>query len=374
MDYKIYYVVFFEGNMFQSFGDFFSGSKCISKDGPYLTEMEATQQSVKYIRACIVYNSLNQSFSNDPRHAGYAYDAVHNLLTWAKQNIVTIKRRSFVSTLSPVPEIVAAVETASLPIPIPESDVHITRIIPKYVAAEDYSLTAHAELVVPEEPAVLVVPEETAPVPEETAPVPEETASAETAVLVVPSEPASPEPASPSESGNSSDNENYLDPIPIIPAKWSFFEHNSIRHEQENLDINVEIGNIAEKVFTAIKAYGGDFLSIANLAKGITFNLGLGMTSSKGVNEILKEVEDIETGGMSSFLIIKLEKSKSSKKISVPGLFSRNKSAAVFSVDYTFFKPKNAAAQAICEDLLDTKIQHKINFLKNQLKDPLVFY
>ena len=152
---------------------------------------------------------------------------------------------------------------------------------------------------------------------------------------------------------------------PVLP-RWCFFEQNSIHHEQEDLDITIEIGNIADKVFTAIKAYGGDFLSIANLAKGITFNMGLSMANSTDVSEILKEIEDTDTGGTPSFLIIKLEKKKSSNKISVPGFFTKNKKASLFTVEYSFFKPKNAAAQLICDDLLNAKIQHKINFLKSQ--------
>jgi len=300
MSEKIYYVIFFEGNMFQAFGDYFSGSKCINKEGPFLFENEAAERSMRYTRACIVYNAAKQSFLNDPRHAGYAYDAVHNLITWAKKHIPIITRRkSLVSVLETIPEYPC--ETS--PLIITDDVKSIENVI---------------------EPLVIVAEEE--PIVFTTAP----TMS-----------------------------------TPILP-RWCFFEQNSIHHEQEDLDITIEIGNIADKVFTAIKAYGGDFLSIANLAKGITFNMGLSMANSIDVNEILKEIEDTDNGGTPSFLIIKLEKKKSLNKISVPGVFSRNKKASLFTVEYSFFKPKNAAAHLICEDLLNAKIQHKINFLKSQ--------
>ena len=301
MSEKIYYVIFFEGNMFQAFGDYFSGSKCINKEGPFLFENDAAERSMRYTRACIVYNAAKQSFLNDSRHAGYAYDAVHNLVTWAKKHIPIITRKkSLVSVLETIPEYPC--ETSPAIITGGQEDIE--------------TITAPVVLVTEEEPIMSIVPVPT---------------------MVT----------------------------PILP-RWCFFEQNCFHHEQEDLDIRVEIGNIAEKVFTAIKAYGGDFLSIANLAKGITFNLGLGMANSTDVSEILKEIEDTDTGGTPSFLIIKLEKKKSANKISVPGVFSRNKKASLFTVEYSFFKPKNAAAHLICEDLLNTKIQHKINFLKTQ--------
>ena len=300
MSEKIYYVIFFEGNMFQAFGDFLSGSKCINKEGPFLFEKEAAERSMLYTRACIVYNAAKQSFLNDSRHAGYAYDAVHNLVTWAKKNIPIITRR--------------------------KSLVNILETIPEYPCESSPLIITGNPIENVIEPLVIVTEEE----------------------HIMPIVPA---------------NAGVL--TPVLP-RWCFFEQNSIHHEQGDLDIRVEIGNIAEKVFTAIKAYGGDFLSIANLAKGITFNLGLGMAESKDVIEILKEIEDMETGGTSSFLIIKLEKKKSSNKISVPGFFTKNKKASLFTVEYSFFKPKNAAAHLICEDLLNAKIQHKINFLKSQ--------
>jgi len=320
MSEKIYYVVFFEGNMFQAFGDYFSGSKCINKEGPFLFENEAAERSMRYTRACIVYNAAKQSFLNDPRHANYAYDAVHNLVSWAKKHIPIITRRkSVVSILETIPEYPC--ESSPLIISGGAEDVEPIKNEPIQNVCEPIKNVCEPIQNVSEpiknEPIMSIVP-------------------APTTVLT-----------------------------PVLP-RWCFFEQNSFHHEQEDLDIRVEIGNIAEKVFTAIKAYGGDFLSIANLAKGITFNLGLGMANSTDVSEILKEIEDTDTGDTPSFLIIKLEKKKSSNKISVPGFFTKNKKASLFTVEYSFFKPKNAAAHLICEDLLNAKIQHKINFLKSQ--------
>ena len=151
----------------------------------------------------------------------------------------------------------------------------------------------------------------------------------------------------------------------IEKPQWSFYEHKTISYEQETNDITVEIGNIAEKVFTAIRAYGGDFTTLAELAKGITLNIGLGMKQEKGTNEFIKQVENNETKTV-SYIIIKFDKSLSEKKIKIGGIFSSNKKASRFSVDYSIFNPKNAAARKICDILLDTKIRHKINYLLSQ--------
>ena len=120
--------------MFQTFKDIFSKKKRINKEGPFASENEAVEQSMKHVKASIVYNSVKQSFLQDPRHNNYAVDSIHHLITWAKQNIPQIKRRSFNSftSLQPIPE--------------------------------DAALQ-----VLPEEPALLALPEEPAALPEEPA-------------------------------------------------------------------------------------------------------------------------------------------------------------------------------------------------------------
>jgi hypothetical protein len=117
---QIYYVVFFEGNMFQTFKDIFSKKKRINKEGPF------------------AYNSVKQSFLQDPRHNNYAVDSIHHLITWAKQNIPHIKRRSFNSftSLQPIPE-----------------DA-VLQVLPEEPALLEPALSEPALLVLPEEPAL----------------------------------------------------------------------------------------------------------------------------------------------------------------------------------------------------------------------------
>jgi hypothetical protein len=304
MDDKIYYIVFVEGKMFQDFCDLLSGNECINKDGPYATEQEAADKSFRFIRASIVYNAAKRSFKNDPRHMNFPYYAVHNLNEWAKKNI----------PLALAPAALVPATLALVPVP--------------------------ATLALVPVPAATLAPA-LAPVP-----------AATLALAPI--------------------NEDVFEPLPVAAiqqARWSFYEQNSILHDQEDAYLTVEIDKIADKVFTAIKAYGDDFLSIAQLAKDMTFTMGIGMCArrvghSKGVSEMIKEIEDTDTDGSSSFLLIKLEKKKSNKKISVPGFCGRTKKALAFTVEYSCIKPKNAAAQALCDGLVNIKILHKINFLK----------
>jgi hypothetical protein len=168
--------------------------------------------------------------------------------------------------------------------------------------------------------------------------------------------PAEPAPAEPAPADHIKDPEQE-------PPQWSFYEHSTINYQQMTLDVNVEIGNIAEKVCSAIRAYGGDFFAIADLAKGITLKLGVGLTSEKGTNEYIGQIAEKEA--TVSYVLIKFVKSISSTKIKVGGLFGSSKKASRFDVTYSLFKPKNNAAKIICDALLDTKIQYKLNALKD---------
>ena len=151
--------------------------------------------------------------------------------------------------------------------------------------------------------------------------------------------------------------------IDNAPAAWSFYEHNVISYEQETIDFNVEIGNIANMVCKIIKAYGADFEAIAELAKGITINIGIGMRRQKAANEILKEIIN-PANHTSTYLLVKIDKKMRGKKISLSGFCKHNINAAFFIIDVSLIQPKNAAAKKICDELMDRKIQNKIKYLK----------
>ena len=173
-------------------------------------------------------------------------------------------------------------------------------------------------------------------------------------------------PSIPEESAQAALARNETDDAICIdnaPAAWSFYEHNVISYEQETIDFNVEIGNIANMVYKIIKAYGADFEAIAELAKGITINIGIGMRRQKAANEILKEIIN-PADHTSTYLLVKIDKKMRGKKISLSGFCKHNINAAFFIIDVSLIQPKNAAAKKICDELMDRKIQNKIKYLK----------
>ena len=178
----------------------------------------------------------------------------------------------------------------------------------------------------------------------------------------IPEEPAALEPASLARN----ENETEVDDICVdnSPAAWSFYEHNIIYYEQETKEFDVEIGNIANMVYKIIKAYGADFEAIAELAKGITFNIGIGMRHQKASNEIFKEIDNPDDN-TSTYLLVKINKKMRGNKIKISGLCRHSVNSAFFSVDFSLIRPTNAAAKKICDELMDRKIQNKIKYLKH---------
>lgn len=80
-----YYLVFFQGNAFAAFGDWFGGTKSIDKSGPYTNKADAIAASKQHERACIVYHARNQISLHS--QAGFVLQALPDLMSWAKTNI-----------------------------------------------------------------------------------------------------------------------------------------------------------------------------------------------------------------------------------------------------------------------------------------------
>jgi hypothetical protein len=276
--------------------------------GPY-SITEAEKQSANYLRTSfIIYNATKKTFIHEPRQTEYALDMVHNLITWARNHI-----KGNWKMLPSIPEEPATLEPAALE-PAMQKD-------------ED-ELSEAAQL----------VPASLAPAP------------------------LAPAPLAPAALAR---NETKDDAICVdnAPAAWGFYEHNIIYYEQETKEFDVEIGNIANMVYKIIKAYGADFEAIAELAKGITFNIGIGMRHQKASNEIFKEIDNPDDN-TSTYLLVKINKKMRGNKIKISGLCRHSVNAAFFSVDFSLIRPTNAAAKKICDELMDRKIQNKIKYLK----------
>ena len=82
-----YYLVYFEGNAFSAFSDWFGGRKTINKSCPYKNKGDAISASKEFTRACIVYHARNQICIHS--HEGYIKQAVPDLMNWAREHIET---------------------------------------------------------------------------------------------------------------------------------------------------------------------------------------------------------------------------------------------------------------------------------------------
>ena len=80
-----YYLVFFEGNGFNAFSDWFGNTKSINKAGPYANKSDAINESKNYTRAVIVYHARNQICLHSQE--GYVRQAIPELLKWAREHI-----------------------------------------------------------------------------------------------------------------------------------------------------------------------------------------------------------------------------------------------------------------------------------------------
>ena len=301
MHSSVFYTVYFEGDGLVAFSDWFFGKQSINQT-LYSSQSEAQSAAYNCNRACIVYNASNRSFLNDIPKRGYSPEAISQLIKWARKNI---------------------------PLIVASDTLHRANSIYQ-TAAENIKEPALAPAALTEPAAALTEP---------------------AAALTEPAA-ALTEPAETDESS-------------LAPA-WAFYEHSTIHYEQLTLNLQVEIGNIADKVCSAIRAYGADFYALADLAKGITLNLGVSLTNETGMNEYIGQLADADNkNNMASYVLIKFEKKISATKIKVGGFFKSSKKASEFNVTFNLFKPKNKAAKLICDALINTKIQYRLNLLKD---------
>ena len=137
--------------------------------------------------------------------------------------------------------------------------------------------------------------------------------------------------------------ENDNNPEPL----WYYSKNEKINKQIKNLEIDMEIGKIAEKVYDAIKVSSGDVFELTELIKELKVEMKVSMESSNTVKRELKQVKDAE--GRFTYIVFEY-----SNKIEI--IFSEclewcgfNTRTNNFSLDYTILKPKNKAAQNECD-------------------------
>jgi hypothetical protein len=164
----------------------------------------------------------------------------------------------------------------------------------------------------------------------------------------------------PSDSSDSSDSEEEKEEHPV----WNMYKEVNVRYEQTTLDLDIEVGNIADKVYKGIMAYGGDLSSIAELVKGITLNIASSMSEINSCEEMFEKCK----GDDVVFVLLRFEKKVSSNKIKVAGFFNSDKEAFLFLAQIMILKPGNKLSEKKCDELLDKSIQNRMNKMKLRLE------
>jgi hypothetical protein len=147
---------------------------------------------------------------------------------------------------------------------------------------------------------------------------------------------------------------------------WNMYKEVKVHHEQKSLDVDVEIGTIATKVYNGIMAYGGDLSSIAELVKGITLNVASSMSETNSHEETFERCKGKDNDII--YVLLRFDKKLSSNKIKVAGFFNADKDAFLFDANIMLLKPGNGLAEKKCDELLDKSIQNRINKMNVSLE------
>jgi len=143
-------------------------------------------------------------------------------------------------------------------------------------------------------------------------------------------------------------------------AEWLMYEQKTVEYIQKSIQLDIDIGEIAKAVCNAIKTYGGDFFALADIAKDMTVNMAVGISSEVGHNESIRSDSNMNPP---TYVLLKCDKSVSTTKLET-GWFKADKLATKFKVDITIIRPKNKAAQAVVQSFVSDKISEKIQGLR----------
>ena len=136
---------------------------------------------------------------------------------------------------------------------------------------------------------------------------------------------------------------------------WFYYNTDIIEKEIKSVDIDIEIGKIAERVCNSIKAAYGDVFELPNLIRELKVDLKTSIESSLTNKIELKQVKDSEE----RFTYIVFIFSNHIEKIFCECLewCGFNNRTNKFSLQYTIIKPKNKAAQRECEKHMSNNIK-----------------
>jgi hypothetical protein len=138
-----------------------------------------------------------------------------------------------------------------------------------------------------------------------------------------------------------------------IDEEWDLCERKFVSHEETSLNIEVEVGKIAQMVCRSVQAYFGDIFSMVQIAENISLSFMSGETSHHTDDKII-----LHEG--TNYLLIKLQTKSGSKKIKT-GVFKKGKTSRIYIAEICCLRPKNKAAEDKCKKLMNQKINEVLH-------------
>lgn len=134
----------------------------------------------------------------------------------------------------------------------------------------------------------------------------------------------------------------------------------------EHIHIQGELGKLIDKVSTAIQAYGGDLLSLADVVKNIKIDLD--MKSEDEKIEKTKCCQSTKKDGFPVYLFLKIQIHNESSSCTLLEWCGCSNIVSKITVKYMVLFPKNKVAKKECDDgvsaITGVKLDGIIAFLK----------
>lgn len=138
--------------------------------------------------------------------------------------------------------------------------------------------------------------------------------------------------------------------------EWDMCEKKFVSHEETSIDIEVEIGKIANLVCKAVQAYFGDIFSLVQVMDNVTLSFSTTSSTHQTDDKIIMHKD-------MNYLLIKLQTKSGQNKIKT-GVFKKDKKSKIYIAEICCLRPKNKAAEEKCKRLMNEKINEVLEDVK----------
>ena len=139
-------------------------------------------------------------------------------------------------------------------------------------------------------------------------------------------------------------------------AEWILYEKKTKFKKTTFTEMNVNVGKLAQIVMSSIKLHGGDLTAIATLAKELTIEMNSTLCKENDHVELIKQEKNEKN--QTVYLIMRLEKRKKDRNV-LGKVFKKRK--YTFFMKYMILIPENDIAKKKCIELMNDKIENRID-------------